>query len=276
MDVDPTNAGTAAGWDGPAGDLWVAKADLFDAGVARYTGPFLAAADIRPGHDVLDVGCGNGQTTCAAARLSGTGTVTGVDLSSRMLDLARRRAADLPNVRFVQADAQVADLGHHDCVISRTGTMFFGDPPAAFANLARALRPGGRLAMAVWAGYGEQEWISAFRTAAAGGRPVPPPPAEGPHPFSLGDPGRIRALLSGAGFVDVAVEGVREPMVFGPDVATAEGMALGLVGATIDELDEPARTGARNALRASLEDHLGPDGVTYRSAMWMVTACRGG
>jgi SAM-dependent methyltransferase len=274
VDVDPANVAMAQGWDGPTGDLWVEHADLFDAGVARYTEPFLAAAAIDPGTRVLDVGCGTGQTTRDAARLSGTGAVTGVDLSARMLDLARRRAAGLPNVRFVQADAQVADLGEHDRVISRTGVMFFGNPVAAFTNLACALVPGGRLALAVWAPYAEQEWISSFRTAAAGGRAVPPPPPEGPHPFSLGDPDRVRALLGAAGFTGVGIEGVREPMWFGPDVATAERMVLGIVGATIDELDEPARAAARGALRESLASHLGPDGVSYRSAMLMVTAGR--
>lgn len=274
VQADPSNVAAAQGWDGPAGDLWAEKADLFDAGVARYREPFLAAAAIGPGHDVLDVGCGTGETTREAARLSGTGAVVGVDLSSRMLDLARRRSAGLPNVRFVQADAQVADLGTVDRVISRTGVMFFGDPAAAFRNLARALRPGGRTAFAVWGPYEEQEWIVAFRTAAAGGRPVPPFPPGAPHPFSLGDPDRVRALLTGAGLADVRIEGVREPMSFGPDAATAEGMVLGVVGSAIDELDEPARGAAREAVRATVREHLGPDGVTYRSTMWIVTARR--
>ncbi len=272
--MDRSNEMAAQGWDGPTGDLWVEHADLFDAAVARYREPFLAAAAIGPGLDVLDVGCGNGETTREAARLSGTGSVTGVDLSARMLDLARSRAADLPNVRFLQADAQIADLGTHDRVISRTGVMFFGDPPAAFANLARALRPGGRLALAVWAPYAEQEWLPTFRTIAAAGRDLPPFPPTGPHPFSMGDPDRVRALLTAAGFADVQAEQHREPMSFGPDVATAQRMVLGLVGGMLDELDDGARAGARDALLASLQAHLGPDGVTYRSAMWIVTAGR--
>ena len=271
MHVDASNDSTARGWNGSTGDFWTDNADLFDAGVGRYLAPLLAAAAVEPGEGVLDVGCGAGRTTIEAARRGAD--ATGVDLSERLLDLARSRAdrEGVPGARFVQADAQVADLGVHDVLLSRTGVMFFGDPLAAFTNLAGALRPGGRVALAVWAAYREQEWIRSFRTAAAG-REVPPPPPGAPHPFSLGDPDHVRGLLGRAGFVDVGVEGVREPMYFGPDVATAERMALGIVGGMLDELDDTARARALDALRDTLEDHRGPDGVTYPSAMWIVTA----
>ena len=90
--VDPSNAEVAAAWDGPSGDFWADHADAFDAGVAGYMEPFLAAATIAPDAHVLDVGCGIGLTTREAARLATAGSVTGIDLSARMLDLARRRA----------------------------------------------------------------------------------------------------------------------------------------------------------------------------------------
>lgn len=275
--VDPSNAAAAQGWDGPAGDFWTAHADLFDAGVARYLQPFLDAAAIGPTAQVLDVGCGIGQTTREAARLASAGSVTGVDLSARMLDLARRRAEQegLTNIRFEQADAQVADLGvdRYDRVVSRTGVMFFGDPVAAFANLARALRPDGRMVLLVWQPFAENEWIQAFLGAVAGGDVSPPPP-DGPGPFSLGDPERVRAVLTAAGFAEPELVGVREPMFYGRDVATAEDMVLGTVGGRLAELDDAARADAVTALRASLQAHLGADGVTYRSAMWIITAER--
>jgi SAM-dependent methyltransferase len=257
--VDPSNAEAATGWDGPTGDFWTDNADMFDAGVARYLQPFLAAAAIDPGAHVLDVGCGAGQTTREAARLAGAGSATGVDLSARLLDLARRRA---------EQEAR------YDRVISRNGVMFFGDPVAAFANLARSLRPGGRVALLVWQRVAEQEWFAAFRGAVAAGRDLPPPPADRPGPFSMGDPDRVHAVLTAAGFGEPTFVGLRAPMFYGRDVATAERMVLGLVGGPLSDLDDAARAGAVAALRATLGEHLGPDGVTYRSAMWTVTAER--
>jgi SAM-dependent methyltransferase len=277
-DVHPSNADAATAWDGATGDIWTDNADLFDAGVARYLKPFLDAAGIEPTAHVLDVGCGNGLTTREAARLASAGSATGVDLSTRMLDQARRRAAadGLANVSYVQADVQIADLGEarYDRVISRNGVMFFGDPVAAFANLARALKPGGRMVLLVWQPMSENPWFTAFREAVAVGRELPMPPPEGPGPFALGDPDRVRALLTAAGFGEPDLVGIREPMYYGPDVARAEQYVQAVLGGLLTELDDAARAEAEAGLRATLEEHLGPEGVTYPSAMWIVTAQR--
>jgi SAM-dependent methyltransferase len=277
-DVHPSNADAATAWNGPTGDIWTDNADLFDAGVARYLKPFLDAAAIEPTAHVLDVGCGNGLTTREAARLASAGSVTGVDLSTRMLDQARRRAAaeGLANVSFVQADVQIADLGEarYDRVISRNGVMFFGDPVAAFTNLARALKPGGRMVLLVWQAMSENPWFTAFREAVAVGRELPMPPPDGPGPFALGDPDRVRALLTAAGFGEPDLVGVREPMYYGPDIARAERYVQAVLGGLLTELDDAARAEAEAGLRTTLEEHLGPEGVTYPSAMWIVTAHR--
>jgi hypothetical protein len=106
------------------------------------------------------------------------------------------------------------------------------------------------------------------------GRDIPPPPPDGPGPFSLGDPARVRALLTAAGFAEPELAGVRGRYFYGPDVASAEPMALRLVRDFLEELDDSARAEAIAALRASLRAHLGPDGVAYRSAMWIITAGR--
>jgi SAM-dependent methyltransferase len=279
-DVHPSNADAATAWDGATGDIWTDNADLFDAGVARYLKPFLDAAAIEPAAHVLDVGCGNGLTTREAARLASAGSATGVDLSTRMLDQARRRAAadGLANISFVQADVQIADLGEarYDRVISRNGVMFFGDPVAAFANLARALKPGGRMVLLVWQPMAENPWFTAFREAVAVGRDLPLPPPDGPGPFALGDPERVRALLTAAGFGEPDLVGIREPMYYGPDVARAERYVQAVRGGLLTELDDAARAEAEAGLRATLEEHLGPEGVTYPSAMWIITAAAAG
>src|SRR5207302_7733270 len=134
---------------------------------------FMAAAGITGSDHVLDIGCGTGQTTREAARTAADGSALGVDLSARMIAYARQVAAreGLTNVEFAQADVQVQGFtpASFDLAISRTGTMFFGDPVAAFANIARSLRPGGRLSLLTWQGPAGNEWIRELSGALAAG-----------------------------------------------------------------------------------------------------------
>ena len=126
---------------------------------------------------------------------------------------------DIGNVSFEQADAQIHPFpaGSFDVAISRTGTMFFGDPAAAFTNIGRALRPGGRLVMLAWQGPGPNEWVRELSGALAAGRDLPAPPADAPGPFSLADSGRTRTLLASAGFSDIRLDALNGPMWFGSD-----------------------------------------------------------
>jgi SAM-dependent methyltransferase len=197
---------------------------------------------------VLDVGCGAGQTTREAARLAGN--VLGVDVSAEMIERARRRAAaeGIDNVTFVVGDATTHPFepASYDLVISRCGLMFFGDPVAAFANIARTLRPGGRLVALVWQSYARNEWATALRLS--------------PEPFSLGDPQATRALLERAGFRGVGFEDVHEPVFFGDDVDAA----LDWTGrfASLDE----------GELRELLAAHATERGVLFDSRAWIVSA----
>jgi SAM-dependent methyltransferase len=278
LHTDPSNAEQARAWDGDEGAYWAAHAAQFDRSVADYRDRFLAAAAIRPADQVLDIGCGNGETSRDAARSARDGAVLGVDLSARMLEVARRLAADqgLTNVRFEQGDAQIHPLGDavYDVAISRSGTMFFGDPVAAFTHIARALCPGGRLVMLVWQALQHNEWLAAIVTAMAAGRELPAPPPDAPGPFSLADPERVRRLLAAAGFVDVVLTGLTGDMDFGPTVEEAFALISGLTAWMLDGLDDEGRARALADLRAVLASHQTPDGVRLASATWLVTAVR--
>jgi SAM-dependent methyltransferase len=274
--ADPSNSGQVGAWDGNEGAFWTAQARRFDETLANCHGPFLAAAAIREGHRVLDVGCGTGQATRDAARVAINGSVLGVDLSSQMIALARDTAAaeGLDNVEFRQADAQIHPFenAEFDVAISRMGSMFFGDPIAAFTNLHRALRPEGRLTLLTWQGVSDNEWLTQFRAALAAGRDLPTPPPEAPSPFALADPDRVTAILTTAGFADVSLQSLHEPMSFGPDPDAAFDFVSELTGWMREGLDETRRDAALAALRTTIAEHTGDHGVTYQSATWIIQA----
>ncbi|MFF3085131.1 class I SAM-dependent methyltransferase [Streptomyces nojiriensis] len=227
---------------------------------------------------MMDIGCGTGETTRDVAGQAGSGLALGVDLSAAMLRVARRRAADagLHNVDFMQADAQVHAFSpaSFDVAVSRTGTMFFADPVAAFRNIGGALRPGGRLVQLVWQPPTGNEWLLSFTRALAAGRPLPTPPPDAPGPFSMADPTRVRTVLSAAGFTEIQLEPRSEAMWFGEDAADAERFVLGLHGWMLDGLDAEGRRRAVDDLRTTLAAHETDDGVLYASATWITRATR--
>jgi SAM-dependent methyltransferase len=188
----------------------------------------------------------------------------------------RARHDGLTNVRFEHGDAQTHRLapGGFDVAISRFGVMFFSDPTAAFANIARGLRPGGRIAFVCWQPVANNEWITVL-SAAAQHIPLPPPDDPGsPGPFSLGDRQRLAAVLDAAGFVDVAIQPVVESLWLGRDVADTVDFfqASGFGQRLLQDADPATRTRVMAAVQAALEPHLTSDGVRLGSRAWLVTA----
>ncbi len=260
----------------------------YDDELQRHNVVLSRAADVRAHEHVLDIGCGTGQTTRQAAARASAGSALGVDVSATAIERAGRaaRAQGLRNVTFEQADAQTHAFaqGHFDLVISRFGTMFFADPIAAFTNIGRALRPGGRLAMTVWQSSDRNAWDVAIRRALAFG-PEPTAgaadgtassPGRGPDPFSLAEPPTVEQILQTSGFAGVSLVEVREPVYYGPDVDTALAWVRGFTSTreALKGLDPTATTGALERLRSALRARLGDDGVWFDSRAWIVTARR--
>lgn len=270
------NAAQAEYWNLSAGPTWAAMQAPLDRQLAPLGRAAMAALDPQPGEAILDVGCGAGETTLElAGRVAPGGSVTGLDISGTLLDVARQRAEGVGGVRFVEADAQTYgfEAGAFDGLFSRFGVMFFADPVAAFANLRRALKPGGRLAFICWRDPSENPIMTLPMQAALAHVPPPAPPTPGaPGPFAFADGDRLRGILADAGFRDVALTPHAEKVGAG-DLETSVGLALkvGPLGGLLRE--NPDKAGVViDAVRAALAPHVGPEGLRLDSATWIVTA----
>jgi len=268
-------------WNGDAGHRWAREAERRDQRAAPVADALFAAARIRGGEAVLDIGCGCGATTLRAARDVGPGgSALGIDLSGPMLDVARHRAREQGcfNVTFTRADAQVHALpAAHDIAISRFGSMFFSDPAAAFANIARSAREGSRLCLATWQPLAANDWLSIpgealLRYATA------PEPTAGPGMFSQSDPSALAATLMSAGYERIRSDPVIVDQIFGADAAEAAAnlTASGPSRTLLDTVADGDRQAAVDALTSILAKHQGPDGVRLAAAIWITTATRRG
>lgn len=273
-------------WNGEVGARWARNQAVLDAVFAPLTEALLAGAGLRAGASVLDIGCGSGATTLEAARRVGPGgRVMGADISAPMLAVARGRAeaAGLP-IRFAEADVERADLdaGPFDRAISRFGVMFFADSGAAFANVRRMLRPGGRLTVLCWRALAENPWVRVPRDAVLPLLPeIPAPPdPDTPGPFRFADADALALLLRTAGFADVACEPIDRDVVLGrggSDAAAAAEAArvaldLGPTSRLVREAEPALRARAAAAVTEALRPHASDGEVRLTAGCWLVRA----
>ncbi|GAA3388855.1 class I SAM-dependent methyltransferase [Streptomyces roseoviridis] len=276
------NTQQAQAWNGSEGDHWARHQDRWNAVNEGFNEPLLTATSITGDCHTLDLGCGAGQTTRLAALRAPEGRALGLDLSAPMLAEARTRAAveGVANVSFVQGDAQVHPFEEaaFDAAISRYGVMFYTDPEKAFANIGRALRPGGRLAFICPSAPELNGWVTAM-TSLEGILPTGDfrTPGDGPGMFSLSAPERVRSVLIAAGYTDITVDEVTAYGTWGQDAADAADflLATGPGRHLMQQADPPTQARARKALTAHLAAHETPDGtVRLLSTSWLVTAER--
>lgn len=282
LEASGPNAEQITYWNDAGGSKWVALHALVDEQIRPLGRRAMDRARVSQGERVLDVGCGCGATTIELGeRVGPRGRVTGIDISTAMLGVAAAaaRQAGAANVTFENADAQTATLaeGQIDLLYSRFGVMFFADPRGAFANLRRALAPGGRVAFVCWRPLAENPWMLVPLMAVAPLITLPAPPApDAPGPFSFGDEKRVRDILSGAGFTGVSLEPIDETLTVGGegdlDRAVDFILQMGPTGAALRQApsDAPERVAA--AVREALAPYDTGRGVRMPSAAWLVTA----
>jgi SAM-dependent methyltransferase len=283
--VAPENEEATEAWSGVLFDRFVTFRELIVPGLAQFSDEALRLHPPGPGHRVLDIGCGFGDTTRKLAGMVGAeGEAVGVDIAEPFIETSIAEAAEahVDNVRFMAGDVQVMDLpGTFDYVFSRMGVMFFANPVAALRNVREAMAPGGRVCAVVWRRKLDNPWLR--RAEEVANRHLEEPeetdePTCGPGPFSMGDADTVSSQLLIAGFDEPGFLRFDRPIRLGDDLghAVALNMSLGPAGELIrlaaDEA-EKIRPTLEREIREVLADFEREDGSVYGSAStWIVTA----
>ena len=235
----------------------------------------MSALSLQRGDYILDIGCGTGQTSVELGEKVGSeGKILGIDLAPAVLEVARERAKRCAQVRFVQADAQVFpfDPGLYDAAFSRFGVMFFADPTAAFINIRRALKAGGRVAFVCWRSLEENELDMVPLQAAY---PYLPPQSADPSfapPFSFSKSDTVRDTLSVAGFEDIEISAYDEEVGSGDlDSMLELTLRVGSLGKIVRESPQ-LRSLVLRPVQEALAARDGPKGPMLNAAAWIVKA----
>jgi len=265
-------------WNSDGGAQWVENQEMMDRNLEVFVTSLLERANIEPGMQVLDIGCGCGGSTFKA--LEAGASLTGIDISKQMIDRAQERAKQVKGkIEFLVADAMTyCWTKQYDLIISRFGVMFFEDPVAAFSNLLSALRPGGKICFICWQPPKENPWITVPMSAV---RPYLPPaePADpnAPGMFGLANPERVKEILTSAGFEDISCEDVRleNQMADGTVEGTVQFMTeIGPLRRQLGEMSDTERESALGAMRQVLSDNLTDGRVKLGAGCWVVSATK--
>jgi SAM-dependent methyltransferase len=259
---------------------WQRRSDLLREATMPVSAWMVEAIDPQPGHTILELAAGPGDTGFLAAELiEPGGTLICSDFAPEMLTAAQARAADLgvTNVRFKQIDAESIDqpAASLDGLLCRWGYMLMADPEAALRETRRVLRPGARVALAAWTSAEENRWSSDVAGELVRRGLMPPPQPGTPGQFAWGAEGEIAERLEAAGFTEYEVDAVEFAMRFPHFDGWWEftlDMARGVADA-VEGLDEDAHEDLRAALRERFAEFVGRDGeVAIPARTWVAVA----
>ncbi|MGV0742903.1 class I SAM-dependent methyltransferase [Mycolicibacterium sp. XJ870] len=265
-------------WNGVDGVHWADHFERYDAMAQGFDRELLVGAALTEASDVLDIGCGTGQTTRLAARQSRRGRVVGVDLSAPMLECARRLATEegITNLSFVRADAQVHSFprDHFDVAISRAGVMFFADPVAAFVNILDTIRPGGRVAF-VTHRDASKPFQAIYEAVAEHVAVADELSGDGVELFA--EPQQVGSILYGAGFVEIVAKPVDVVSFIGRGAEEATDFLFdGPLHPMLRHANAAGRHRARAAVLKTLRGSESDDGVRLPAHGWLYTATKPG
>jgi 2-polyprenyl-3-methyl-5-hydroxy-6-metoxy-1,4-benzoquinol methylase len=215
-DLDGMRAGLHTMWNAVAPG-WAENAGFVDERGGAMTDALLSAADVSDGDRVLELACGPGGLGLEAARRFPDAEVVLSDVAEQMVAVAEQQATDqgITNVSFEQLDLERIEQpdDSYDVVLCREGIMLVPEPARAAAEIRRVLRPGGRVALSVWASPEQNPWLTAMLQGLGKhfGGTFPPPGM--PGPLSLGSPERLRSVLAEGGLEEIEIEEVEVPWV---------------------------------------------------------------
>ena len=275
------NSEQIAEWNGVLGQRWVAMQREIDRIVVPFGDAALKAAAPQPGERVIDIGCGCGDTSIEIARIVGeAGTVLGIDVSQPMLEVARSRGAldNCANLAFRDGDASEAGLpANTDLLFSRFGVMFFSHPSQAFSHLRESLRTGGRCVFVCWRAPRDNPWAMAPLSAARTALDVTQAPTDpnAPGPFAFADEGRLRTILSSAGFGAIDIQRFDAAIALGatPRSAAEFAVQMGPAARFVREVGAEHVPVILEAVERSFAPLAAQDGhVSLNGSTWIVAA----
>jgi SAM-dependent methyltransferase len=272
----------SAEWRTTRGEKWLSQLSGMEATLKPLDAPLLEALRLEAPCRIADVGCGGGGTSLELLRRAPAGSVVhGFDISPPLVEVARGRAGpDARGITFEVADVATTVPGQgYDRLASRLGTMFFDDPPAAFANLARWLAPGGRFAFLVWAPPSENPWLTRVREEVARFVDMPQADPSAPGPYRYADVSRLLALLAQAGLGELEARVWRGELPIGGGLAPEAAADFALAafsnfGELLAQAGDDVLLEARRAVTSLFQGHVHGGAVRLGACAHLVTGAR--